>query len=167
MGMLLLNLLFKVLTFSSHVVSKQLIKGKKRPLAPSCHVSLVRADLTTVLCQLTSSIYTRGFDNDDDESPKEVVKEIFICFRPLTQRESEGEELVYPIQKMASVNQDNNVTEPSSDTTSNGNEKTHMPMKKRPFETGEVTLTSGESLTKKYKGKEIKKQSSNCKRNSS
>jgi len=40
---------------------------KPKPLAPTCTVCLVRADLTTIWCEVTASIRTNTPDEDDDE----------------------------------------------------------------------------------------------------
>jgi len=41
--------------------------GRSRPLAPACNVCLIRDDLTTIWCELTSSIRTRSLTDMDNE----------------------------------------------------------------------------------------------------
>jgi len=38
--------------------------GRPRPLAPTCNICLIRDDLTTIWCEVTSSIRTRNIDEE-------------------------------------------------------------------------------------------------------
>jgi len=94
------------------------------PLAPACDVCLIRSDLSTIWCELTSSIRTRpskiggGAITDsasllpeDESSPEhqgeqveeeeeqEEEKELLLCFRPLREGEQVGEELRFVPKK--------------------------------------------------------------------
>jgi hypothetical protein len=96
-------------------------KGKRpRPLAPGCNVRLIRNDLSTIWCELTSSIRTRRFNDEDselgiiDHNPKpaaEVLaeepiaeKELLLCFRPILEGRKVGEEFRFPQQGRKSSN---------------------------------------------------------------
>lgn len=85
------------------------IGNRPRPLAPGCFVGMICSDLTTLWCELTSSIRTRTHNDEDselgiiDRNPKpvqkgeeeeeQVEKEILLCFRPMSQGRSAGEDL--------------------------------------------------------------------------
>jgi hypothetical protein len=102
-------------------------KGKKhRPLAPACNVRLVRKDLTTVWCELTSSIRTRTVNDEDNElgiidhNPKAAIdgvteateeeeKELLLCFRPNLEGRKVGEELRFP-RRSVEIKNDNKAT---------------------------------------------------------
>eukprot|EP00804_Cyclotella_cryptica_P013812 CCRYP_019435-RA/>CCRYP_019435-RA protein AED:0.01 eAED:0.01 QI:134/1/1/1/0.8/0.66/6/142/1158 len=150
-------------------------KGKKhrRPLAPSCNVSLVRSDLTTIWCELTSSIRTRTRNDEDielgiiDLNPKattdtqteeshEEEKELLLCFRPIIEGGKiaggkMGEELCLPQQKSKV---DHKSSHQDEETPSSGTETDCAkcsPTKKRNFARGQATLVTGEPLEKKNK----------------
>jgi hypothetical protein len=84
--------------------------GRRRTLVPTCNICLIRDDLTTIWCEVTSSVRTRHIDEDsihetqtttsqDDKRPKtdsasttddhktksspKQVKELLLCLRPL------------------------------------------------------------------------------------
>jgi len=42
--------------------------SRPRPLAPTCNVTLIRDDLTTILCEVTSSIRTRSLSDENCDS---------------------------------------------------------------------------------------------------
>jgi len=94
------------------------------PLAPACNVRLIRNDLSTIWCELTISIRTRPSNDVDKEfdivlpptsssqvktlgnnlktssdSGSESVgddeKELLLCFRPIREGETVGEDLRY------------------------------------------------------------------------
>lgn len=46
------------------------VSGRNKPLAPTCNVCLIRDDLTTLWCEVTSSIRTRSVE---DETPDETM----------------------------------------------------------------------------------------------
>lgn len=92
--------------------------SRSKPLAPACNVCLIRDDLTTIWCEVTSSIRTRSSDDegvdeqtsmgpleasvvssnalkslhssDEDPSSKSDIKELLLCLRPIR----DGEESV-------------------------------------------------------------------------
>jgi len=88
-------------------------RKRTRPLAPACNIRLIRNDLSTIWCELTSSIRTKpsndvpvsefdikpkgGKDGNDSaassESVQEEEKELLLCFRPIREGEVVGEEL--------------------------------------------------------------------------
>lgn len=99
-------------------------RRRTRPLAPACNVRLIRNDLSTIWCELTSSIRTRPSNDVDKEfdivlpptsssqvktsgnnlktssdSGSESVgddeKELLLCFRPIREGETVGENLRY------------------------------------------------------------------------
>lgn len=41
--------------------------GRNKPLAPTCNICLIRDDLTTLWCEVTSSIRTRSVEDDSPE----------------------------------------------------------------------------------------------------
>ena len=74
---------------------------------------LIRNDLTTIWCELTSSIRTRTVNDEDSElgiidhnpkaavdaltdTPKQEEKELLLCFRPYIEGRKVGEELRFP-----------------------------------------------------------------------
>ena len=91
--------------FTNHGISGL----RPKPLAPACNICLIRDDLTTIWCEVTSSIRTRCLKEEapDDFSPlglnaastsqakdskscddaddisKEDVKELLLCLRPI------------------------------------------------------------------------------------
>lgn len=44
-------------------------KDRPKPLAPTCNVCLIRDDLTTIWCEVTSSIRTRSLKEEDESNP--------------------------------------------------------------------------------------------------
>lgn len=89
---------------------------RPKPLAPACNICLIRDDLTTIWCEVTSSIRTRSIKDEnreeqpgpleakatqsldaskptveeDPSSSKDEVKELLLCLRPIR----DGEERV-------------------------------------------------------------------------
>lgn len=91
---------------------------RPKPLAPACNICLIRDDLTTIWCEVTSSIRTRSLKDDSsdeqmgpleakaaaasakesstdtskagEEDPKDEIKELLLCLRPIR----DGEEPV-------------------------------------------------------------------------
>mmetsp|Transcript_21507 Transcript_21507/g.46735 ORF Transcript_21507/g.46735 Transcript_21507/m.46735 type:complete len:1021 (-) Transcript_21507:158-3220(-) len=106
---------------SSDRSSSKKKRRRTRPLAPACNVRLIRNDLSTIWCELTSSIRTRpkndvyseltsgpsselkggkngSNNNDGNESavssePEQEEKELLLCFRPIREGGVVGEEL--------------------------------------------------------------------------
>lgn len=81
--------------------------SRSRPLAPACNVCLIRSDLSTVWCELTSSIRTRptrlisqaqggsqknGKSENNVGSSEKEEKELLLCFRPIREGGKVGEE---------------------------------------------------------------------------
>jgi len=115
-------------------------KGKRpRPLAPGCNVCLIRNDLSTIWCELTSSIRTRRFNDEDselgiiDHNPKpaaEVLaeepiaeKELLLCFRPILEGRKVGEEFRFPRQVRNSSNANESEELTFNKSTSGNDEK--------------------------------------------
>lgn len=104
---------------------------KYRPLAPCCNVRLVRADLSTLWCELTLSIRTRDLNDEDSElgivdlNPQPLTdseshelneeKELLLCVRPFYIGEKVGEELRFPPHQ---ISESSNANEGSGDITS-------------------------------------------------
>jgi PAS domain-containing protein len=71
--------------------------NRKKPLAPTCRMCLIRDDLTTVWCEVTSSIRNRSPDEDttedkatnskstesSDASGPKLDQELLLCLRPI------------------------------------------------------------------------------------
>ena len=89
---------------------------------PGAMVRVVCSDLTTMWCELTSSIRACGANSEDEEmgiinrnpsnqdgSSSEDEREVLLCIRPILQGENAGEELKFPQQV--------------SEESSNGNEE--------------------------------------------
>mmetsp|Transcript_20762 Transcript_20762/g.33966 ORF Transcript_20762/g.33966 Transcript_20762/m.33966 type:complete len:817 (+) Transcript_20762:170-2620(+) len=70
-----------------------LTRKRARPMAPSRNVCLIRSDLSTIWCEMTSSVRTSMLHDDADrgsvskegsvQEPAELQKEILLCFRPI------------------------------------------------------------------------------------
>jgi len=68
---------------------------RKKPLAPTCRMCLIRDDLTTVWCEVTSSIRNKSADEDAGEekavkstessetSGPKTDQELLLCLRPI------------------------------------------------------------------------------------
>jgi PAS domain-containing protein len=82
---------------------------QKKPLAATCRMCLIRQDLTTVWCEVTSSVRTRLTDEESFDSPsnpsksgtatqetpappKEEMLEILLCLRPIRNGEKSVDE---------------------------------------------------------------------------
>lgn len=81
---------------------------RRKPIAPTCRLCLIRSDLTTVWCEVTSSLRTRTLDEDPldlqfcdlktsdsvtTEPPKrEPEQEFLLCFRPMRDGEKKVDE---------------------------------------------------------------------------
>jgi hypothetical protein len=112
----------RVSFFNSNKLSPFVLGRRSRPLAPACIVRLIRNDLSTIWCELTSSIRTRPSSDVDKElnivptsqlkpgnqqiglnigSNESAVssesvheeKELLLCFRPIREGGAVGEEL--------------------------------------------------------------------------
>lgn len=85
----------------------EMMKGRLRPVAPACSLWLIKKDLKTILCEVTSSIRLKQFNDEDsslgiiDHNPETTdveedmkpEKEILLCFRPLCKGKEVREEL--------------------------------------------------------------------------
>jgi hypothetical protein len=77
---------------------------RRKPLAPTCNVCLIRDDLTTIWCEVTSSIRTKDVpevpvdpeksegssvavdqlpSSESDQTPVVESKELLLCLRPI------------------------------------------------------------------------------------
>jgi len=112
-----------------------LSKGRRKPLAPTCNVCLIRNDLTTVWCEVTSSVRTRTLEEDEQGSiaatdksktapptsqgdlPQVAtvgaVKELLLCLRPIRDGEEKADEKDRFVAKRE-VSDDNNTALSSS-----------------------------------------------------
>ena len=70
------------------------IDHRKKPLAPTCRMCLIRDDLTTVWCEVTSSIRNKSSDEDGleekamnskstESSDTSGDQELLLCLRPI------------------------------------------------------------------------------------
>jgi hypothetical protein len=78
--------------------------GKRaRPMAPSRYVCVIRSDLRTIWCELTSSIRTNvtqdversvvSREGSVKEKPDELEKELLLCLRPIQEGEKASPDL--------------------------------------------------------------------------
>ncbi|KAK1746162.1 hypothetical protein QTG54_002769 [Skeletonema marinoi] len=80
-----------------------LTRKRARPMAPSRNVCLIRSDLSTIWCEMTSSVRTSIPQDDADrgsvskegsvQEPEEMQKEILLCFRPIQEGEKVSSDL--------------------------------------------------------------------------
>jgi len=80
-----------------------LTKKRARPMAPSRNVCLIRSDLSTIWCEMTSSVRTSMPHDEADrgsvskegsvQEPEELHKEIMLCFRPIQEGEKVSSDL--------------------------------------------------------------------------
>lgn len=124
---------------------------RPKPLAPTCNICLIRDDLTTIWCEVTSSIRTRSLSDEAveitgtvpiakpvgsttssskpvseprDTTPQETVKELLLCLRPIR----EGEEKVteeFRFKAKASKPTENAVSD-KDDTKKGDSENTNI-----------------------------------------
>lgn len=137
---------------------------RTRPLAPACNVRLIRNDLSTIWCELTSSIRTRQNDDVDvnfvsssgagsksadsaESGPGE--KELLLCFRPIREGEAVGPELrfcpnVYQSDGQESSGEDRKVSSSANGTGSDDVDDAppvkNRPPKKRKFHSEDESL---------------------------
>jgi PAS domain S-box-containing protein len=122
---------------SSSSASDNESSGRHKPLAPTCNVCLVKADRTTVWCEVTSSVRTTDHpdenveddiasmklkspptESEGNESVKAPsvemhssvrVKEILLCLRPIRDGEEKMDErYALPIDTKREVSEDSN-----------------------------------------------------------
>jgi len=78
---------------------------RKKTVAPTCRMCIIRKDMTTMWCEVTSSIRTRTLEHESpdsqsssslsetDDAPKPVeVKELLLCLRPIGDGEKKVDE---------------------------------------------------------------------------
>jgi len=133
--------------------SKNEKRKRARPMAPSRNVCLIRSDMSSIWCELTSSIRTsialpedteRGSVSkegsvEQPEEPEQLEKEILLCFRPIQEGEKVSSDL-----RFNHVEVKHGISESSGDA---GTSSTHpastetqldvpknKPLKKRIFE---------------------------------
>eukprot|EP00573_Skeletonema_grethae_P002020 CAMPEP_0201690282 /NCGR_PEP_ID=MMETSP0578-20130828/3744_1 /ASSEMBLY_ACC=CAM_ASM_000663 /TAXON_ID=267565 /ORGANISM="Skeletonema grethea, Strain CCMP 1804" /LENGTH=869 /DNA_ID=CAMNT_0048175215 /DNA_START=87 /DNA_END=2696 /DNA_ORIENTATION=- len=81
-----------------------LTRRRARPMAPSRNVCLIRSDLSTIWCEMTSSVRTSMPPDDADrggsvskegsvQEQEEFQKEILLCFRPIQEGEKVSSDL--------------------------------------------------------------------------
>ena len=58
---------YKLLEFS--LIAPCFFSDRRQKLAPTCRLCLIRDDLTTVWCEVTSSIRDRSLDEEGEEKP--------------------------------------------------------------------------------------------------
>ncbi len=107
---------------SADQVSKQMMRS--RPIAPSRNVCLIRSDLSTIWCELTSSIRTSIVQESQDSVTKEgstenesekLETELLLCFRPIQEGEPVSSDMRFaPVAARG-------VTDSSGDATSSNN----------------------------------------------
>ena len=78
-------------------------RKRARPMAPSRNVCLIRSDLSTIWCEMTSSVRTSIPQDETDrgsvskegslQEPEEPEKEILLCFRPIQEGEKVSSDL--------------------------------------------------------------------------
>jgi len=135
---------------------------RPKPLAPACNICLIRDDLTTIWCEVTSSIRTRSLRDenideelgpleaklfppsvaqslDEDPSSKGEIKELLLCLRPIRDGEEPVDEsLRFVPPKNVELSDATGLTDsadgPSSSSTSvEVDGKANRPPKKRPI----------------------------------
>jgi PAS domain S-box-containing protein len=107
---------------SADQVSKQMMRH--RPIAPSRNACLIRSDLSTIWCELTSSIRTSIVQESQDSMTKEgstenesemLETELLLCFRPIQEGEPVSSDMRFaPVAARG-------VTDSSGDATSSNN----------------------------------------------
>lgn len=119
-----------------HSSIRDKIGNRPRPLAPGCVVGLICSDLTTMYCEITSSIRTRSHNDEDNElgiidhNPKpstktleegaqEGEKELLLCLRPMRKGAKVGDDLRFPHQ----VSESSNATSNKSSSGSGSEDK--------------------------------------------
>ena len=141
-------------------------------MAPTCNVCLIRNDLTTIWCEVTSSIRTRSLKEESGEiSPapqgrsssttkapsvpaepaqNDEIKELLLCLRPVRDGEETVDESLRFVRQSESreapVEGAATSTSPSTNATdSNSGEsgEAKRPMKKRPLADQNLASVTG------------------------
>mmetsp|Transcript_26931 Transcript_26931/g.59145 ORF Transcript_26931/g.59145 Transcript_26931/m.59145 type:complete len:811 (+) Transcript_26931:211-2643(+) len=90
---------------------------RKKPLAPTCRMCLIRNDLTTVWCEVTSSSRNKSSDEDGEDlkatnskstegsetSGPKVEQEILLCLRPIRNSSKKVDESFRLTKQVSSV----------------------------------------------------------------
>ena len=152
----------------SIVSSSSLTGPRTRPLAPACNICLIRDDLTTIWCEVTSSIRTRSLkDESSDETmgPFEAkaasynantsadasksgdedrgeVKELLLCLRPIRDGEDMVDESLRFVPPSNVESSESDLLD-SGDPSSASASEPNRPPKKRPM----VSEPSSSSLS--------------------
>jgi hypothetical protein len=132
--------------------SKKEKRKRARPMAPSRNVCLIRSDLSSIWCELTSSIRTsiaRADDvergsvskegSEEPEEPEEFEeKEILLCFRPIQEGDKVSSDFRFHHEVKHGISESSgdaatSSTNPVSTETQLDFQK-HKPPKKRAFE---------------------------------
>lgn len=118
--------------------------GRRKTLAPTCDICLIRDDLSTIWCEVTSSIRTRQIDEEiihgtqttssqdekrskidstnasgDKKSSSNQVKELLLCLRPLRDGTEKVSEDLRVIPKKIVANSTKNQLQSSDGGTKN------------------------------------------------
>jgi len=131
--------------------SKKEKRKRARPMAPSRNVCLIRSDLSSIWCELTSSIRTsiaRADDvergsvskegSEEPEEPEEFEeKEILLCFRPIQEGDKVSSDFRFHHEVKHGISESSgdaatSSTNPVSTETQLDFQK-HKPPKKRAF----------------------------------
>jgi len=123
---------------------------RRKPLAPTCRLLLIRSDLTTVWCEVTSSLRTRSPEEDPldiqmanlkseesvvlEEPKKEPVSEFLLCFRPMWDGDKKADESLRLVLPRATSDDSvpvDAVVSSGNDSHSIGGNSTTRPPKKR------------------------------------
>jgi len=156
---------------------------RKKPLAPTCRICLIRDDLTTVWCEVTSSIRDRSADEesgeektmtlqssgaDDITEVKHEQTEILLCLRPIREGELKVDEsrrfyprtrkeistgLMSMHEAMVSTSS-GDANEKTGSSSSNSNEVFKRPPKKRTLTSSRMdSLSTNDDLPQKKRSK--------------
>ncbi|KAL7478530.1 hypothetical protein ACHAW6_004295 [Cyclotella cf. meneghiniana] len=142
---------------------------RQHPLAPACNLCFIRKNLTTIWCELTSSIRTRTCNDDDSqlgiidynptsaidteiEESKEDETEILLCLRPILEGGTVGEEFSFLHQKNKAITQEENSFVVDMEAPLTGTKSDTNRSSIKTFTPEEATLTNCESSKKTSKG---------------
>lgn len=150
---------------SSSVSDSSGCDGRRKPIAPTCDICLIRKDLTTLWCEVTSSIRTKEPDEDcadsgstdskkksdsksslidnfgDEKGEIQVEKELLLCLRPIRDGEHNMHDSKLRFEKKGKKKK-----RLSSEDDGALNAAPNRPFKKRGM-TAEVTFSSSTSKT--------------------
>lgn len=124
----------------SHLVSLYLLGAERRkPLAPTARLCLVRADLTTLWCEVTSAMRQHseevdplemqllGGSVDTDPPPKKEapVQEFLLCLRPMRDGNKKADESMRLISRLSADEKSGipNVSSSGNDSSNTSNDK--------------------------------------------